>query len=59
MSCKWIPAKTGKKFVVTELGGEDARIRSKFEANYVNKRQYEKRVPESWIAKGYVMEVAE
>lgn len=57
MGCKWVGSSYGKKFVLTELGGEDPRIRNKFEDSYIHKTQYEERVPETWIKKGYVREV--
>ena len=55
---KIIKAKKGHKFVLTELGFEVGRIASKYEASYPN-AQYQHSVPESWLLKGYVMEVPE
>ena len=57
MSCKWVEAGIGKMFVLTELGGEEPRIREKYKAGYENKQLYEKKVPVNWIEKGYVREV--
>ena len=57
MSCKWVNAKPGKKFVLTELGGENARIREKYKAGYSNRLLYEQKVPVNWVEKGYVREV--
>jgi len=53
-----VTAKKGHKFVLTELGFEIGRIAAKYEASYPN-TQYQHHVPESWLNKGYVMEVPE
>lgn len=55
--CKWVYSKAGYKFILTELGLEDSRIRAKFNSDYERKLNYEKTVPESWVKKGYVTEV--
>lgn len=55
---KTVKAKKGYKFVLTELGFEIGRIAAKYETSY-NSTQYHHMVPQSWIEKGYVMEVPE
>ncbi len=53
---KVIKAKKGHKFVLTALGFEIGRIAAKYETSY-HSTQYQHTVPESWLEKGYVMEV--
>ena len=57
MSCVWVKAQEGNKFVLTELGLEVSYIRPKFESNQGRKNQYEYKVPKSWIDSKYVAEV--
>ena len=57
MSCKWVEAGIGKMFVLTELGGEESRIRDKYKVGSANKKLYEQKVPVNWVEKGYVREV--
>ena len=49
-------ASEGKKWILTELGGEQPRIRAKFENRNPNAILYAKSVPDSWVKSGYVVE---
>ena len=55
---KYVNAKPGMKWQLTELGFELGRVRAKYEMSYSHRTQYEKQVPASWVEKGYVSEVA-
>lgn len=57
MACEWMEAKEGYKWILTEFGKKDGRIAAKFEDDYRNKFQYERKVPESWFRFGYVKQV--
>lgn len=57
MACKYIYAKDGFKFVLTELGMEINKARSKYEDGFRNKPQYEKMVPVGWVKSGWVKQV--
>lgn len=52
---QYVKTKSGNVFVLTELGAEQAHIRSK----YVDLKttQYLHTVPKSWVEKGFVEEV--
>lgn len=50
-------ARLGFKFVLTERGLEDSRIRAKYSETYSNRQQYEKSVPSSWVERELVKEV--
>lgn len=56
MSTEWRKARPGYEYRLTGYGLEFSRIRVKFEKNYVNRKQYEKKVPVSWLENGYVTE---
>ena len=53
---RWQKARIGYKWTLTEYGLEFARIRAKFEKNYVHRGQYEEKVPTTWVENGYVKE---
>ncbi len=53
---KWIKAKEGYIYELTEIGSADGRVRAKFE-NPSQYKQYSKTVPHSWIENKYVREV--
>ena len=53
---KYSKAGEGKKWVLTELGGENGRVRAKFEKGNVNAKLYAKTVPSNWVELGYVVE---
>ena len=55
----YVNAKEGKRFVPTIIGLETNKVRTKFEVNSPNYRQYCKQVPKSWLERGYVSEVDE
>lgn len=57
MACKWMNAKEGYKWTLSDFGRRDLRIAAKFEDDYCNKAQYERKVPESWFRFGYVKQV--
>ena len=54
---KFVKVSEGKKFVLTEDGMAIPRIRAKYEVTYERKFVYEKTVPQSWVDRGYVVEV--
>lgn len=55
MGVTYRPAKPGYIYVLTELGFEQSRIRSKFKIGASG--QYKKCVPEKWFNVGWVKEV--
>lgn len=57
MKVKYAKAMAGKKFTLTEFGFEQAHVRSKFEYGFKLREKYQKSVPETWVQKGYVVEV--
>ena len=54
---KYIKAKQGYKFVLTEFGLEQSHVRAKYEDKHPLNKQYKRSVPQAWIEKGYVEEV--
>lgn len=52
-------ARKGMKWVLTQAGLEQGRVRVKFEENSPHKKAYEKAVPANWYKKRYVVEVKE
>lgn len=56
---KYVSAKRGNRFILTELGFEQARVRGKFNSERVEHLKYRHHVPASWVEKGYVVEVKE
>lgn len=50
-------AKKGYKWTLTSRGLEIGRVRNKFEKNYPQRTNYEKKVPVSWADNGWVVEV--
>lgn len=54
---KTVKARPDHKFVLTELGFEESRIRAKYKENSAMRKQYESCVPVGWIEKGWVKEV--
>lgn len=61
MAVRFKHAKPGYKYVLTDLGEDEPRIRAKYnqaDPSTINRR-YNHSVPASWISKGYVEEVKE
>lgn len=56
MGVSFKQASAGKKFILTEYGFEQPRIKAKFDSE-TSKKRYEKSVPLSWVMRGYVTEV--
>ena len=57
--CNYTTAKYGYKFILTDKGKENTRIRQKFDPDYINREQYKHSVPVKWVNQGYVVEVKE
>lgn len=53
---KYVKARPGYKFTLTELGFDLPKIRAKYDPEYYDRR-FEGSVPEKWIRDGYVKEV--
>lgn len=58
MKITYKKAQKGMKFCLTLFGAEKEYVRSHFECGFKNKSMYERKVPVTWVEKGYVMEVA-
>lgn len=54
---KFISARKGYIFALTELGVEQPRIRAKFNKDHSLYKQYQRCVPVSWVEKGWVKEI--
>lgn len=54
---KYVKAKEGCKFVITESGFEQPHIKQKYDKNYKYTVNYEHTVPSSWVGNGFVKEV--
>ena len=52
-------ARKGMKWVLTQAGLEESRVKAKFEVNSPTYKAYSKAVPAVWFQKGYVVEVKE
>lgn len=57
MGVEWKKARIGYKWALTELGLEITRVRNKYEKNYEHRKEYEQKVPVTWVEAGYVREV--
>lgn len=52
---KYIKAKQGYKFVLTEFGSEQPHVRGKYNrADGKYNKMYDTSVPQAWVEKGYV-----
>lgn len=56
---KYAKAQSGNRFVLTELGFENPRIRAKYEESGKYSTLYKYTVPTAWVDKGYVQEAKE
>lgn len=56
MGCYTVHAKDGYEFRPTDLGEREGRIANKYKDTYPS-RQYRTAVPQSWLTKGWVIEV--
>ena len=57
MACTYVLAEDGYKWTPTEAGLKENRIAAKYRKDYVQQKQYNKKVPESWVKQGWVKQV--
>lgn len=58
MSCEWVEAQNGKRFVLTSEGAKIGRVKAKYASGREN-LYYRRKVPKSWVDKKWVIEIVD